>query len=385
MIKPFNLSAIPEIAFGNGRLAEIGEKVSAIAGPSSPVLLVADPALAPAGIPARIIDYLSAAAHPAKIFDGFAGEPKATDIDAASAMAHDIKARCVVGLGGGTALDTAKMVAACAISGAPAETYELCKTPLPSDPLPIIAVPTTAGTGSEMTSTSVFTNSAKVKVWAWGSALKPRLALLDPELTIGVPPAITASTGLDALVHAIEASTNRNRNDMADLYCHRAIALINANLLKAIHNAVDLEARGALLLGSCFAGIGIENCGTALAHNMSHALAALAPVPHGRATGLAMLATIDWVAEAAPEGFAKIASAMGEDSKASSAIVSFTKLVRSSGIKISLEGEGLELNRPDRLAERMAAPENAPMRKATVRQVGDEDLLMLARRLYALR
>lgn len=385
MIKPFSVSAIPEIAFGNGRLAEIGEKVSAIAGPSSPVLLVADPALAAAGIPARVMDYLTAAGHPARIFDGFAGEPKASDIDAASAMAHAGKVRCVLGLGGGTALDTAKMVAACAVSGAPAETYELCKTPLPSDPLPIIAVPTTAGTGSEVTSTSVFSNSAKVKVWAWGPALKPRLALLDPELTIGVPPLITASTGLDALVHAIEASTNRNRNDIADLYCHRAIAFLTANLLKAIQNGGDTEARGALLLGSCFAGIGIENCGTALAHNISHALAALAPVPHGRATGLAMLATMDWVAEAAPDSFAKVASAMGEDPEASSAISSFAKLVRSSGIKTSLEGEGLELDRPDRLAEQMAAPENAPMRKATVRHVSDEDLLMLARRLYDLR
>jgi alcohol dehydrogenase len=385
MIEPFNLGAMPEIAFGNGRLAEIGEKVNIITGSSSPVLLVADPALAAAGITARTMEYLIAAGHPTKIFDGFAGEPKASNIDTASAMAHDIKARCVIGLGGGTVLDTAKMVAACAISGAPAETYELCKTPLPSDPLPVIAVPTTAGTGSEVTSTSVFSNSAKVKVWAWGPALKPCLALLDPELTIGVPPLITASTGLDALVHAIEASTNRHRNDMADLYCHHAIALITPNLVRAIQNGGDMEARGALLLGSCFAGVGIENCGTALAHNISHALAALAPVPHGRATGLAMLATIDWVAEAAPDNFAKVASAMGEGPEASSAVISFAKLVRSSGIKISLEGEGLDLNRPDRLAEQMAAPENAPMRKATVRQISDHDLLMLAQRVYALR
>jgi alcohol dehydrogenase class IV len=245
-------------------------------------------------------------------------------------------------------------------------------------------VPTTAGTGSEVTSTSVFANSANVKVWAWGPALKPRLALLDPELTVGVPAPVTASTGLDALVHAIEACTNRNRNDIVDLYCHRAITLISGCLLRAIERGDDIEARGALLLGSCFAGIAIDNCGTALAHNISHALAALAPIPHGRATGLAMLATMDWVAEAAPDNFAKVASAMGAEARSSSAVAAFSKLLRSSGIKITLDGEGLELNRPERLAMQMAAPENAPMRKSTVRGVSDDDLLMLAERVYAL-
>jgi alcohol dehydrogenase class IV len=385
MNRAFNVNPIPQIAFGDGRLAEIGNQVTAVAGPSAPVLIVADPALALAGIAARTMEYVTSGGHRAKIYDDFSGEPKSSNIDAASAMACDIRARCIVGLGGGTALDTAKMVAVCAVSEQPAETYELCRTPFPPQPLPVIAVPTTAGTGSEVTATSVFSNSAKVKVWAWGAALKPRIALLDPQLTIGVPAAITAATGIDALVHAIEASTNRNRNDIADLYCHRAISLISANLVSAIGNGSDLEARGALLLGSCFAGIGIDNCGTALAHNISHALAALAPVPHGRATGLAMLATMDWVAEAAPESFTRVALAMGERSEAAAGIAAFAKLVRATGIKISLAGEGLELDRPDRLAEQMGAPENAPMRNSTVRNVSDEDLLMLAERVYALR
>jgi alcohol dehydrogenase class IV len=384
MIQSFNANSVPEILFGNGRLAEVGQLLSAIGGAGVSVLLVADPALTPAGITARAVDYLKKQGHGVSIFDRFAGEPKAATIDAATFIGREIEARCIIGLGGGSALDTAKLVAACVASGCPAETYELCKSPLPITPLPLIAVPTTAGTGSEVTSTSVFTNSANAKVWAWGQALKPRLALLDPELTLGIPSAITASTGLDALVHAIEACTNRNRNDIADLYCHRAIALITHNLVRGIENGGDLEARGALLLGSCLAGMGIENCGTALAHNISHALAALAPVPHGRATGLAMLATMDWVAEAAPHHFAKVAGAMGEKPDASAAVRRFAELVRSSGIKISLAGEGIELNRPEKLAEQMATPANAPMRKSTIREVRDEDLLGLAQMLYAL-
>jgi alcohol dehydrogenase class IV len=381
----FTMRAVPEILFGQGRLDELGSKVSAIAGTSLSVFLLADPALAPSGTIAKARQSLSDAGHTAAVFDGFAGEPTSELIDAASAMAYETKAQCIVGLGGGTVLDTAKLVACCAASGDSAEVYELCKTPLPAGSLPCIAIPTTAGTGSEVTSTSVFTNSRHVKVWAWGSELKPRLALLDPELTIGVPQSITAATALDALVHAIEACTNRNRNDMADLFCHRAISLITANLGRVLANGADIEARGALLLGSCLAGIGIENCGTALAHNISHALASLAPIPHGRATGLAMLATIDWVAEAAPDDFSRVARAMGQNSNPSSAVEVFAKLVRSSGIKVSLAGEGFYLNRPDMLAAQMAAPENASMRKSTPRLVSDDDLLMLATRLYALR
>ncbi|MGH6874257.1 MAG: iron-containing alcohol dehydrogenase, partial [Aestuariivirgaceae bacterium] len=385
LMQSFVLSAVPRIEFGPGSLARISEAVSGLAGEGATVLLVADPALAGAGIIARTLDYLQHGGHPAGLFDGFAGEPKSSTIEAAAALARKGDARCIIGLGGGTTLDTAKIAAACAVSRAPAETYELCRTPLPSETLPVIAIPTTAGTGSEVTSTSVFTNTVGAKVWAWGAELKPHLALLDPELSLTVPPPVTAATGLDALVHAVEACTNRRRNDVTDLYCHRAISLITANLGRAIQDGADIEARGAMLLGSCFAGIGIENCGTALAHNISHALAALAPVPHGRATGLAMFATIDWVAASAPENFAKVAAAMGEREEAAAAVEAFKRLVRSTRIKISLEGDGLELNRPDKLAEKMAAPENAPMLNATVRPIGKDDLLGLAQRVYALR
>ena len=139
-----------------------------------------------------------------------------------------------------------------------------------------------------------------MKVWAWGEELKPDVAILDPELTVGVPPQVTAATGLDALVHAIEAATNKHRNDGNDLYCLKAISLIAANLERAVKHPHDLEARGAMLLASCYGGIGIDNCGTALAHNISHAVADLAPIPHGRATGLAMLATMDGWRRAIP-------------------------------------------------------------------------------------
>ena len=379
-MQSFTLSRLPEIIFGAGRIADLAGKVEGLAGTGSAVLVVADPMLTTLGITGRALENLKAAGLEAQVFDGLKGEPKAADIDAAAGIARAMQAKAIVGLGGGSALDTAKLVAACAASGLPAQSYQLCETSLPKNILPIIAVPTTAGTGSEVTRISVFANVEKVKVWAWGDELKPHVAILDPELTVGVPPHITAATGLDALVHAIEAATNKNRTDGNDLYALKAISLISENLERAVKNPGDIKARGALLLGSCYGGIAIDNCGTALAHNISHAMADLAPIPHGRATGLAMLATMKWVSHGAPEAYARVAKAMA----AADPIGAYDRLVRATAIKISLEGDGLDLGRPELLAEHMASPANAPMRKSNLRYPSDAELVELARLVYDL-
>jgi alcohol dehydrogenase class IV len=383
-MQSFSLAPIPEIAFGNGLLSDLPRRVTDMAGAGAPIMLVADPAMTALGIVARLIKLLADAGHEASVYAGFKGEPKYSDINQAAARAREAKAKAVIGLGGGTALDTAKLVASCAVSGKPSEAYQFCETPLPADPLPLVAVPTTAGTGAEVTRTCVFTNAQGEKVWSWGSELKPILAVLDPELTTGVPPAVTAATGLDALVHAIEACTNRNRHDANDVYCHRAIALIAGALERGVKAPQDLDARGELLLASCYAGIGIDNCGTALAHNISHAMAELAPIPHGRATGLAMLATIDWAKNGNPAAFAKVARAMGGEERAGSVAAAYEDLVRRSGIEVSFSGDGLDLARPELLAEHMASPAHAPMRRNTVREIKDSDLLMLAKSVYGL-
>ncbi len=378
---PFTLSRLPEIIFGAGQISVLGTKVEQFAGKAAAVLVVADPMLTTLGITARALKILHDAGCEAQVFDGLKGEPKLADIDAAAAIARAMQARAIVGLGGGSALDTAKLVAACAASGLSAQSYQLCATPLPRNMLPIIAVPTTAGTGSEVTRVSVFANAEKIKVWAWGEEIKPLVAILDPELTVGVPAHVTAATGLAALVHAIEAATHKHRTDGNDLYALKAITLISENLQTAIANPSDLEVRGALLLGSCYGGIAIDNCGTALAHNISHAMADLAPIPHGRATGLAMLATMDWVSKGDAAAFARVAKAMGTNDP----VKAYERLVRATGMKISLEGDGLDLSKPELLAEHMATPANTPMRKSTKRYPDDGELVTLARMVYALR
>ena len=225
-MRSFTLSHLPEIIFGPGRIADLAGKAEHLAGKGAAVLVVADPMLTTLGITGRALEILKKAGLEAHAFDGLKGEPKVADIDGAAALARTMRAKTVVGLGGGSALDTAKLVAACAASGLSAQSYQLCETPMPKNSLPIIAVPTTAGTGSEVTRVSVFANVDKVKVWAWGEELKPNVAILDPELTVGVPAHVTAATGLDALVHAIEAATNKHRTDGNDLYALNAISLI---------------------------------------------------------------------------------------------------------------------------------------------------------------
>ena len=373
----FVLSAVPEIRFGAGRVADIVPLAEARGGSGATVLMVADPALKTLGITGLAVDVLARAGFEAHVYDGFNGEPGEADIDAAAALARRHGARVVIGLGGGSALDTAKLAACCAVSGLAASAYALCATPLPKNRLPIIAVPTTAGTGSEVTRVSVYADANKVKVWAWGEELKPDVAILDPELTVAVPPAVTGGTGLDALVHAIEAATNKQANPGNDLYCLKAISLITANLERAVTHPGDIAARGAMLLASCYGGIGIDNCGTALAHNISHAVANLAPIAHGRATGLAMRATIDWVAEGNRAGFARVAAAMGAEDP----VAAYDRLVRASGVDQATNLPGVT---PAALAQQMAAPANAPMRKSTLRYPGADDLLILAERFLNL-
>ena len=377
----FALNPVPEILFGPGRLADLPKKAEALAGRGVPLLLVADPALKGLGITALASDILEKAGFTSETYDGFTGEPRAHDVDAATALARRFGAKLIVGLGGGSALDTAKLVACCAVSGLSAMDYALCATPLPSNRLPVIAIPTTAGTGSEVTAISVFSDAGKVKVWAFGQELKPDVAILDPELTVPVPPHVTAATGLDAIVHAIEAATNKHAHAGNDLYALEAIRLIAAHLQRAVSHPDDIEARGALLLGACYGGIAIDKSGTALAHHLSPAVADLAPIAHGRATGLAMLATMDWVMEGNRPAFARVAQAMGGGEP----VQLFDRLVRASGIKVSLEGDGLDLANPQLLARHMASPANAPMRKSTMRYPSADDLVMLAGRFLSLR
>jgi alcohol dehydrogenase len=373
----FVLDRVPAITQAVGALDRLGA-LAARLGEGLPVLLVADPGLAPFGIIGRAEASLFAAGLTAATFTDIKSDPLASQVDAAAGMARDVGAGVVVCLGGGSAMDAGKAAAAIAPGGDGAAHFALCANPFPATPLAKICVPTTSGTGSETTRTAIVTLPNGAKVWLWGDEMKADAVLLDPTLTVGLPPHLTAATGIDALVHAVEACTNANANAGNDVFCHEAIRLVVRHLPAAMANPADLEARAGLQWAAALAGIAIDNTGTAIAHNVGHALASLRPLHHGRAVGVAMLATLPWNVAEDPEGrFATVARLMGGSTAADLPHL-YAKLLRAVGVRVSLSGEGYDHLTSEQLAAQMANEENAAMRRSNRRASSDADLLAFA-------
>jgi alcohol dehydrogenase class IV len=378
-MKAVQLARVPEIVQGAGALEGLGATLAARMPRGSAILLLADPGLRASGLIDAAVAALAGAGCGVIVWDDIQSDPTMAQADAAAAFARRERVAGVVAIGGGSAMDVGKTVAAVAPADHPVSHYALCAQPFPAGTLLSVCLPTTSGTGSEATRTAVLAAPDHSKIWLWGDQLKPAQIVLDPALTVGLPAALTAATGIDALVHAIEASTNANANIANDLYCHEAIRLVVGNLMRALEAPADLAARAAMQRAATLAGIGIDNCGTAMAHNIGHALASLRPIHHGRAVGLALRATLAW--NAADDGagrFAAVAAAMGERADGAWVPGAYERLLRRSGIRVSLAGEGYDAIRPSDLALQMARPENEAMRRSNRRPVADADLLAFA-------
>ncbi|WP_119458300.1 iron-containing alcohol dehydrogenase [Rhodospirillaceae bacterium SYSU D60014] len=381
----FSFGPTAPVAFGIDRVERLGADVAAVAGTGAPVLIVADPGVAAAGLVDRVEAVLRKDGLTVEAFTDVRSDPLGNQIDGAADRARSLGAACIVGLGGGSALDVAKLAAAIAPADQPAEHYALAQNPLPAQGLKKICLPTTAGTGSETTRTSVFTDGQDRKVWAWGEALRADLALLDPRLTAGLPPHLTAATGIDALVHAIEACTIRRANPLNDAICLQAIRLIARNLKRAVEAPDDLDARGAVQIAAAAGGIGIDNSGTGIAHAMGHALGVIGHVHHGRAVGLCLRAALAWNAEAEPARHAAVAEALGVPAEgrdiaalAAELAPAYDRFIRSVGLPVSLSRDGLSAADTQRLAEATMAPENKPMRDANIRAIAPADAERIA-------
>lgn len=374
----FTLSPNPTIACGVDRVAKIADDVAHLAGQGAQVLFVADPGLG--NLIERVSGLLKVGGSKVALFTDIRSDPLAAQIDAAAEQARVSAAKVVVALGGGSSLDSAKLAAASAVAERPASHFKLAQNPLPEKPLPTICLPTTAGTGSEATRVSVYTLDSGEKVWAWGDALRPSLSILDPKLTVGLPPHLTAATGVDALVHAIEATTIRRANIMNDGVCLQAIRLVVQYLPRAVAQGDDLDARQAMQIAACLAGQAIDNSGTGIAHAIGHALGAIGHIHHGRAVGLSLRAAIGWNAEVGIERHAQVAQAMGVPSEGRAAkdvakglAPAFDKFLRDVRLKISLAEDGLSAADAERLAMTAMAPENKAMRDSNIREISLED------------
>lgn len=376
----FSTSFVPDIRFGAGLFGGLAEMVKSFAGAGA-VLIVMDGFLASRGLAKGLAGDLAEAGIEPRLYSDFSGEPKLQHLRAASALARG--ADVVVGVGGGSALDIAKVAACCAASGEDPMFYALAANPLPKGRLKKIMVPTTAGTGSETSATNIFAGPEGKKLWIWGAETKADLVLLDPELTISLPPNLTAWCGMDAFIHAFEAATNRNTHAGAKLYAHEAMRLVAGSLEAAVKAPGNLEARGKLLLGSCYAGIAIDNCGTAIAHTISHALAGLGAVHHGLATALGFELTLSWLVDRDTADLNEAARAIGlNDAAALPRFVS--ELMDRCGLERALPKAFDGFSAQD-LAAEMRAPENQPMRHSTIREVTDADIDAFAAKMMALQ
>lgn len=251
------------------------------------VLLVTDAGVVAAGLLNAVLDGFQGSGMAVELFAEVVADPPETVILAAVRAARDCAADCVIGFGGGSSLDAAKLTALLACSGESlTEVYGigLCKGPR----LPLILVPTTAGTGSEVTAVSVVTTDTGKNVVV-SPLLLPDLALLDAELTLNLPVHVTAATGIDAMVHAVEAYTTRHlKNPISDCLAREALRLLSSDLQRVCDNGHDVEARGRMLLGACLAGMAFANAPVAAVHALAYPLGARFHIPHGLSNALVL-------------------------------------------------------------------------------------------------
>ena len=379
----FESGAVPPMSIGAGKLSNTPEIVRAIG--AGRVLVVADSALAELGITARLAKALGTAGIGVEMAAVIAGEPKDSLIDILAGQARTTACEAVIGLGGGAAMDAAKLVAGIACADQPALHYALCANPYPAKRLPAIAIPTTAGTGSEVTRTAIVSTAEGLKYWYWGEELLFAHAILDPELTLSLPAHLTAWTGMDAVAHALEAVTARTSNAVGRLYGLQALEILTEALPKAVARGEDVETRGQVLWGATVAGLALHNCNTHMGHNISHALGSLAPVHHGLATGLALEVTLPWLVER-PEGrenYAAAAAAMGAPGYANSLPNRFAELMRACAIEPALPDCCASLSVAD-LSAQMQTEANIGMSRNAACPVTVADLDRAAADMLAL-
>jgi alcohol dehydrogenase class IV len=276
-------------------------------------LIVTDPVMVKLGLVRRITDPLEAAGIVCTIFSDTVPEPVDTVVEAGVAVARGGAFDCLIGFGGGSPIDTAKAINIL-FAAAPGARMRDFKVPVAADTaaLPLIAVPTTAGTGSEATRFTVITDTeTDEKMLIAGLGALPLAAVVDFELTMSVPPRTTADTGIDAFTHALEAYVSRRANPVSDAYARSAMRLIGANLRKVWQTPQDRDAREAMMLGATLAGLAFSNASVALVHGMSRPIGAHFHVPHGMSNAMLLPAVTRFSLNAALPRYAESARLAG--------------------------------------------------------------------------
>jgi alcohol dehydrogenase len=304
--RPFR--APPTIQFGDGAAQTVGTEAKRLG--RQKALVVTDSVLKETGVVDPVVDALHKAGLDPVVYDGVNAEPTLEHVEEGLTILTSSGCDLLVACGGGSPIDAAKAIAIKAVNeGSVSDFMGIDKIPSPG--LPVIAVPTTAGTGSEATLVTIITDtSTDVKMLIMSPYLMPAAAIVDPLLTLKCPRGITSSTGLDALTHAIEAYVSIKAQPMSDVLALSAVSLINKFLPRAWANPDDLEARRQTHFGALQAGMAFTNSSVALVHGMSRPIGANFHVPHGVSNAALLGIVTDFSLIGAPERYARLAEAM---------------------------------------------------------------------------
>ena len=316
-IPPFDYAPRTRIVYGAGELARLGELATEIGGRN--ILLVTDPGLRDAGHEARALSFLREAQLNPVVFDDVQPNPTTDDVERGTRFARDHQIELIIGLGGGSSLDCAKGINFLLTNGGRVEDYwGAGKATRPM--LPLIAVPTTAGTGSEAQSYAVISQAkTHLKMACGDKKAAPRVALLDPELTLTMPALVTAVTGIDAISHALESHVTNKRNVISAEWSRRAWSLLRRAFPQVISNPDDVATRGAMLLGAHFAGAAIESSMLGATHAMANPLSARYGLTHGIAIGILLPHVIRFNAPVCSELYAELEDDLDDISRRTAA------------------------------------------------------------------
>nr|WP_295469574.1 iron-containing alcohol dehydrogenase [Mesorhizobium sp.] len=345
---PFVFNTTPSIVFEAGSSRRFGAIVGKRLG--TKVLVVTDPGLRKLGLCDPAIASLEQAGVAVTVFDEVEADPSRATLMRAVEAGRAAGVTGVAGFGGGSSLDVAKLAALLLGSGENLdEAWGVAQAKGPR--LPLALVPTTAGTGSEVTPVSIITVGEEEKRGVSSPVILPDVAVLDAELTLGLPAAITAATGVDAMVHAIEAyaSKNANNNPLSKMLAKQALQLLGANIETAVFNGKDVEARGAMLLGSMLAGQAFANSPVAAVHALAYPIGGTFHVPHGLSNALVLPHVLRFnapdaahlYAEIAADAFPRLAGEEGAQGRCSAFIEELAALSKKLGMQTKLREVGI--------------------------------------------
>jgi alcohol dehydrogenase class IV len=342
------------IRFGAGSLAQLPELIAAQS--SVKPFIITDPGVAGAGVLAKVQAILTSAGINSASFAGIKPNPTTLLIDEAARDAVAFGADCIIALGGGSSLDSAKGIAL-VVANPTFSSARFDYSITPDKPaVPIIAIPTTSGTGSETNNWGVIDDPIRqCKFYVGDASTTPVAAILDPELTVGLPPRPTAGTGIDALTHAIESLTSKGRTPVSAAYAHEAIKLISKALPTAFKDGKNIDARGDMLMGAHLAGLALTLSGLGLVHGIAHSVSARVGAAHGEALATVLPEVMQFNSSVSGDVYASVGNDMNVSADSKTVIAAVRDLSDQIEIRNSLTFHGVKEEMIEDIAEKVIA------------------------------